>query len=472
MLIYLMNFIDRANITAARLQGLQDDLHISGFLDVQYDTVLAILYVTYCLSQVPSNLTYKIISRPSLYIGCCVVFWGLSSTLTGITTSYTGILICRLFIGMPEAAFYPGAVYLLSRWYIKKVHPLIIDIQELAFRSAILYSGLLIANAFGNLIAAGILSRMEGVRNIRAWRWQVKYVFMIAWWLLPDHVSQIVINCFYRRDLQPDNTYWLSAKERELAQIRMAEDTGEADKDHSKEHALEGLKMALKDPLVYIFAIQTTFGLIGLSFSSFFPTLTKTLGFSTTTSLLLAAPPWLFAAILCCLNAWHADRTGERFFHIAGWFWVIIVGSVIGISSMSVPARYVSFFFMTCGNAGSALNLVWVSNAIPRPPIKRAAAIGFVSSAAALGSLTGSYVWKSEWGPSYRPSMMILIGALVISTSLQFVIRNMLIRKNARLTAEGDAFEADRIRVEEAAKLQGITFEDALERRKRFQYLY
>ncbi|KAG5723882.1 hypothetical protein E4T56_gene9826 [Termitomyces sp. T112] len=254
--------------------------------------------------------------------------------------------------------------------------------------------------------------------------------------------------------------------------ILMAEDTGEADKDHSKEHALEGLKMALKDPLVYIFAIQTTFGLIGLSFSSFFPTLTKTLGFSTTTSLLLAAPPWLFAAILCCLNAWHADRTGERFFHIAGWFWVIIVGSVIGISSMSVPARYVSFFFMTCGNAGSALNLVWVSNAIPRPPIKRAAAIGFVSSAAALGSLTGSYVWKSEWGPSYRPSMMILIGALVISTSLQFVIRNMLIRKNARLTAEGDAFEADRIRVEEAAKLQGITYEDALERRKRFQYLY
>jgi len=61
--------------------------------------------------------------------------------------------------------------------------------KELAFRSAILYGGLLISNAFGSvgshgsydmlelltritqLMAAGILSRMDGKRGIRAWRW-------------------------------------------------------------------------------------------------------------------------------------------------------------------------------------------------------------------------------------------------------------------------------------------------------------
>ena len=97
-----------------------------------------------------------------------------------MVTSYSGILVARIFVGVPEvrdpryislsfpqtyrtiqAAFYPGAIYLLSRWYTRKVWavfhfwniPLIHDpgLQELAFRSAFLYGGLLISNAFGSV---------------------------------------------------------------------------------------------------------------------------------------------------------------------------------------------------------------------------------------------------------------------------------------------------------------------------------
>lgn len=60
-----------------------------------------------------------------------------------------------------QAAFYPGAIYLLSRWYTQKVcstrivshRTIAIDsiLQELAFRGAILYAGLLISNAFGSV---------------------------------------------------------------------------------------------------------------------------------------------------------------------------------------------------------------------------------------------------------------------------------------------------------------------------------
>lgn len=50
----------------------------------------------------------------------------------------------------------------------------------------------------------------------------------------------------------------------------------------------------------------------------------------------------------------------------------------------------------------------------------------------------------------------------------------MLIRKNKRLdTDEKAAMEgADRTRVEEAARLEGITFEQAMERRKGYRFLY
>lgn len=53
-------------------------------------------------------------------------------------------------------------------------------------------------------------------------------------------------------------------------------------------------------------------------------------------------------------------------------------------------------------------------------------------------------------------------------------IRHILIRRNKKLDEdEKAAMEgADRERVEEAARIEGITFEQAMERRKGFRYLY
>ncbi|KAL5521337.1 hypothetical protein ACEPAG_9261 [Sanghuangporus baumii] len=454
VLIFLMNYIDRTAVTTARLKGLEQDLGLS---DIQYDAVVAILYGSYCPAQVPSNMILNYVKRPSWYIGACVVLWGLVSALTGVTQSFGGIIASRFCLGIPEAAFYPGAIYLLSRWYTKK---------ELAFRSAILYGGLLISNAFGSLLAAGILSGMEGKRGIRGWRWLFFIegaiticVGFLAMWALPDY---------------PPNTRWMKPAERHLAQVRLAEDTGEADQDREGESMWTGLKLACKDIKVTIFALMGSTQLLGLSFVNFFPTLTSTLGFSTTISLLLAAPPWIYATIVCCLNAFHADRTGERFFHIAGPWWGVMIGYIIGVSTFSIGGRYVAMFLMASGYAGFALTLVWVSNAIPRPPTKRAAAIGIVNGFGNIGNLVGSFAWKAEWGPAYHQSMFIGIGSLALSTLLAIVIRYILIHDNKKLDRDelGELKGANRERIEEFARLEGITFEEALERKRGFRYLY
>lgn len=453
-LIYIMNYIDRNGITTARLKGLQKDLHIS---DVQYATVIAILYASYCPAQIPSNMALNYVSRPSLYIGGCVVLWGLTSALTGVTHNFAGILACRVFIGLPEAAFYPGAMYLLSRWYTRK---------ELAFRSAALYCGLLLSNAFGTLLAAGILSGMEGARGIRAWRWLfyiegaiTMVVGLFSMWLLPDY---------------PNNTRWMTDLETRVAQARIAYDAAEADTDNVGDSPLLGFKLAIKDPKVLLFAIMTLAQLLGLSFVNFFPTLTATLGYSTTITLLLAAPPWIYASIVCLLSAWHADRTGERYFHIAGWWWGVILGYIIALSTMSTGGRYVSLFLMASGYAGFAINLTWVANAIPRPPAKRAAAIGIVNGCGNIGNLIGSYTWKSDWSPGYHPSMIISLCSLVLSSILALVIRQILVHENKKLAAEerSNLSDANKDRVKEAARLEGISFEEALEKRRGFRYLY
>lgn len=50
--------------------------------------------------------------------------------------------------------------------------------------------------------------------------------------------------------------------------------------------------------------------------TNLFPTVVATLGYSDVISLLLTVPLYVLAVITTFLNAWHADRTGERYFHI------------------------------------------------------------------------------------------------------------------------------------------------------------
>lgn len=83
--------------------------------------------------------------------------WLLLTTLL----SFIGALLTRFFLGFVEAAFFPGALFLLSKWYTRK---------ELGVRTAVLSCGSLISNAFGSLIASGILSGMEGKLGHAAWR--------------------------------------------------------------------------------------------------------------------------------------------------------------------------------------------------------------------------------------------------------------------------------------------------------------
>ncbi|EJD08020.1 MFS transporter [Fomitiporia mediterranea MF3/22] len=454
VLIYMLDYIDRNAISTARLKGLEHDLSLT---DIQYDTVVAIFFTLYCAAQVPSTMLLNRVQRPSQYIGLCVIAWGLTTAMTGITQNYGGILICRLLTGLSESVFIPGSSYFLSRWYTRK---------ELTLRTSIGLAGIMCSNAFGSLMAAGILSNMEGKRGIRGWRWLyfiegaiTIIIGLFSLWSLPD---------------LPNNTRWLSPAERQLAQARLSEDAGEADEDLAQDSMWMGLKMAVRDIKVSIFAIMLLSTYLGLSFTNFFPSLTATLGFDTTITLLLAAPPWVFGATVTCINGYHADKTGERFFHQSNSQWGTIIGFIIGLSTLVTGGRYVALFLLAAGHASLPMIFVCVSNTIPRPPAKRAAAIGIVTGIGNVGNLIGSYTWKAAWAPLYHQSMIIGTAAMVLSSFLAFVMRCMLKRMNKRLDEDelGALKDANRERVEDAALLEGITLEEAMERKKGFRYLY
>lgn len=85
-----LDYLDRNNISAARLKGLQADLKLS---DTQYATCLSILYAGYILMQVPSNMIVNRISRPSIYIGCAV-------SASTIVTLWLGLMLVDDAVGL------------------------------------------------------------------------------------------------------------------------------------------------------------------------------------------------------------------------------------------------------------------------------------------------------------------------------------------------------------------------------------
>ncbi|KAL2147642.1 hypothetical protein VTI28DRAFT_8096 [Corynascus sepedonium] len=420
ILLYIMNYLDRNNIAAARLKGLQDDLNLSYN---QYATCLSILYVGYILMQVPSNMAINLVSRPSLYIGCSMLLWGLISTLSGIVTGFGGMVAIRFFLGFVEAAFLPGALLILSKWYTRR---------ELTTRNALLFCGNLISNAFSALVGAGVLSNMQGVLGHAAWRWlfyiegaATMFFAVLAAFILPD---------------LPHNTRGFTEEERYVAQLRMTEDVGVADTDDEPGQTVwTGLILAGKDPKVYLMMFTLTAYVVGLSFNAFFPTLTGTLGFGYVPTLLMSAPPWVFACLVSLVNAWHSDRTQDKFWHIVGPIGLGLVGFIISMSTLNVAARYVALFLQASSYAGFIVFYSWISSSFPRPPAKRAVAIAMINAFSQLGNVAGSYVWDLEEN-GFRKSYGIVTAMFGVAVAGCLVFRIVLMRLNRKLEEEEGEF--------------------------------
>ncbi|EXJ74884.1 uncharacterized protein A1O5_01580 [Cladophialophora psammophila CBS 110553] len=350
LMIYLMNYIDRNNYPAARLQGLQDDL---GFTDQQYQTGLSILFVGYVLMQIPSNMLLNYIGRPSLYLGACTVAWGLVSAITSLVKGYGSIAACRFLLGFVEAPFFPGVMFYLSKWYTRK---------ELALRMSVFYCGSLVSGAFGNLIAAGILSGLAGERGISTWQWL--YIIEGCVTIVVGLAAAVLLPDF------PHTWKVLPPEQRNIANRRMAIEAAEADLDQEMGMSQwQGLKLAFQDPKTYVLALADWGLAVAGSFQNFFPTLTATLGYGHIVSLVLIAPPYLFMVVFILGHCYLSDRLGHRF-----WFFVYpnplaLVGFIIFTAISSFGPRYFACFLFCFSFTAIPTLLSWASTSLRRTPL-------------------------------------------------------------------------------------------------------
>ncbi|KAG1874485.1 MFS general substrate transporter [Suillus subalutaceus] len=414
VLIYIMNYMDRSNAAAARLRGFEEDLDMKGN---QFNTLISILYVGYVLMQAPSSHE-KAIAVPLKLHG--------NMGRYHLVHQYRAALILRFLLGFVEAAFFPGAVFLLSQWYKR---------NELGLRTALLTCGSSVSNAFSALIASGILAGLDGILGFTAWRWLFLVegtltiiVAVCAIWILPDFPSTPSV--------------WLLPDEQILAKRRMEEDAAAGNEDQGKPvEGFSGLSEAVMDWRVWWLGVALSFMTASLSFGNFFPDTICYNGLQRNYQPLALRTSMDFrnCDLVFCGQIRHSDATGDRFWHITGPLLLGIVGFVIAMSTMNTAVRYLSLFFMTQSSVAYIIFLTWVLNTFSQSRSKRAAAIALINSMATFGNIGASYFWPSSWGPSYVNSYFICILTGAMSIAMCWAFRKHLSRCNGAAEAEEHA---------------------------------
>ncbi|KAK6382975.1 hypothetical protein LTS17_003645 [Exophiala oligosperma] len=409
--IIVLNYLDRNALANARVLGIEADLDLKGS---EFNTCISVFFAGYLAIQVPSNLILTRV-RPSFYLPACMAAWGIISGLSAVTHDFRGLVVVRLFLGVVEGPYFPGSLFLLSSWYTRK---------ELALRTSVLYTGSLLAGGLGGLVGAGIQSGLDGALGITAWRWLfiieasiTVFVALAAMLILPDF---------------PHNTKFLSPQERAIAIRRLQDMNGTRDTERGS--MLLGVRLAVSDYKVWLLALiiitKTSAGAV----TSFIPTLVKNFGYGKIETLLLVAPPYIFAAVMALAVSYSSDRFSERSMHIVAPISLAMAGFIIATASMALAARYLSLFLMLGGVYGSYnVALAWISSTLPRPVEKRSAAIALINTFGNIAQIYSPYMYLQEMGPRYLAAMVANACFCIACFLATLVLRWALVKENAKL---------------------------------------
>ncbi|KAJ0418652.1 major facilitator superfamily domain-containing protein [Aspergillus carlsbadensis] len=410
-LLYLLAFLDRGNIGNAKIEGMLDDLHMSG---QEYNWCLTVFFFTYVAFELPSNLLLKKL-RPSRLLPLLMVAWGIVMTLMGIVQGYHGLLIARLFLGVAEAGLYPGIAYYITLWYPRHLAQ---------YRQAMFFSAASIAGAFSGILAWAI-AKMDGVGNYAGWRW----IFILEGILT---VLVGVVAPFFMYDF-PETASFLTEDERQYVIHSLRSQTA-GDDIHREGVVEEQAKFrmkyvldALTDWQIYVGLFMywgITCPLYGISF--FLPSIIKDLGYTSSTAQLLTVPIYITAAVVAVGGAWLSDRYKKRSPFILFFMSLIAIGFVIVLASTDRGLPGVVYFgvFVAVVGIYPAFpgNVTWISVNLAGD-YKRAAGMALHIGLGNLAGAMASNFYRAQDAPKYTLGHALELGFCVTGIVAVLILR-------------------------------------------------
>jgi MFS family permease len=402
MLLYVVSFLDRANISFAK-QALQSSVGIS---EKTYALAAGLFFISYSLCGFPSNLILHKVGAKKWFT-FLMIGWGLASMATMFVRGSESFYVLRLILGVLEAGFFPGAVLFLTYWFPSRMRGEILGL---------FYLGIPISLIFGGPLS-GLLLEMPPWAGLQSWQ---------SMFLIEGFMAVVLgVSAFWYLDNKPADARWLPIEEKRALTASLAHE--EADRRSiGPSHLLPMLRnvRVLSFVLIYALIQISTYGAIFYLPAEVSALMHRTVGLQVG---LVSAIPWI-----CALAAvYFLPRAADRWHRHRGFAAVALL-----------IAGCASFAFPTAGPRTALIALsIAVSGFIAVQPLFWTFPTGYLADRAAAGGIaligTGNLggffapslkVWADEHFGSPHAGLYLLATITVLNAGL---IASMKIRRSA-----------------------------------------
>jgi MFS transporter, ACS family, tartrate transporter len=428
LLIYILAYVDRANLGVAKLGMMAD----TGFNDAIIGFGAGIFFLGFLVMNIPAGFLVERWSARKL-IAAIMMAWGVFASMMGfLGMRFLGALhvntqfyLLRLLLGIAEAGFFPGVIVYLSHWY----RP-----QDRARAKGYFMLAQPIAIAAGIPISGWILDRIHWF-GMPSWRW--------VFWLegVPPFIMAFV-SLWYLTD-RPQRADWLPDEERTWLVEKLRAD--EALKVKARRVSVQD---ALSNPQTFLLIAILFLIVAGNQALIFFlPSITNTMkALPAGLRQIAAGLPYACSALGILGNGIWAQRSGKLRRHTA--LPILATGVSLGLAVMARnhAGIMVALFCLTGFTAQAYMPAFWTLPTTLFGKSAAATAVGLI----ALGNLggvagpwlfgylrdvTGNYA-AGLWAAS---GCMILAGLLATQIHVAYAgendVRNEL-EKEARTVAQ------------------------------------
>ena len=419
MFIYLLAYLDRANLGVAKLR-MQADL---GFNDAVIGFGAGVFFLGFLLLNIPATLMVERWSARKV-LATITISWGLVASMTGfigkpifgavpVTTQFYAL---RLLLGVAEAGFFPGVIVYISHWYRPVDRP--------RAKGYFMVSQS-IAVATGIPLSRWILENIHWA-GFASWRW----VFILEG-ILPFLMGFVTL---WDLNDRPGQAAWLPTDEKSWL-------LDELNADEERKTSAHRVRIidALRYPQTFLLTAVLFLMVTGNQALIFFiPSITETMkslpiGIRT----LAAGLPYVFSAMGILLNGIWSQRTGRLTLHAALPMFATGIFLALAVLSHEHVWLMTTFLCLTGFTAQAYMPPFWTLPTTMLGKSAAATAVGIICLGN-LGGLAGPWLFgylRTITG-DYNTGLLVMSGCMLIAGALATQIRSDHVGESGRVANE------------------------------------
>lgn len=357
-LIYLVAYIDRQNVGFAKLQ-MAGDLGLS---EAAYGLGASLFFVGYFFFEVPANIILAKVGARR-WFARIMISWGIVTVLLGFTQNAAMFYILRFLLGVAEAGFFPGVLYLLTIWAPQGYRARLVGWFMMAS---------VIANAVGAPLCGWLLDQ-DGSFGLRGW----ELVFFVTG---APAVLLGFVTLMWLPDGPQEARFYTEEEKTWLVNRIAAENATLVKADHANP-----LRVLLDPRVLLLSAAYIGLPLAAYGLSYWLPTVVKGFGVSNTVNGFLNIIPWLCTAVALWWVPRHSDQSGDKIWHLVI---SIAVAAACLVLSAVAPGNVAKFLFLCLAAASifAAQPIFWT---LPSRFLHGATAAAALATINSIGNMGG-----------------------------------------------------------------------------------